>query len=77
MATAILDAPLTPPRWLTVPQVATYLAVQNKTAYHLVKSPGFPRTPIGRLIKIREDLFLRWVERYWQEVQPPEERRTP
>jgi len=67
MSTATLNAPLPTPTWLTVPQVADYLSIDKATAYRLVKSPGFPQTKIGRLTKVREDLFLRWVERCWEE----------
>ena len=67
MPTTTLDAPHATPTWLSVPQVADYLKIDKATAYRLVKSPGFPQTKIGRLTKVREDLFLRWVERYWRE----------
>ena len=61
--TTTVDAPyLTSPRWLTTKDIAKYYAINVHTAYRVVRQPGFPLTRVGRLFRIREDHFLRWVE---------------
>ena len=57
------DTPCLPRhKWLKPDDVAAYLEITRRTAYRVVKQPGFPLVRAGRLFKIREDLFLRWVE---------------
>jgi hypothetical protein len=51
------------PTMLRVSHIASYLDISMKSAYQLVKTPGFPLVP--RLTKgwrIPRDAFLEWLE---------------
>lgn len=49
---------------LTVKDIQEILHIGRDTAYRLVRSNGFPSIIIGRSIRIPEDEFNRWIEKY-------------
>ena len=50
------------PTILTVKEIAEQMQICKPAAYQLVNSPGFPAVHIGRVIRIPEAAFQRWLE---------------
>ena len=51
------------PNMLRVADVAAYLDICSKSAYQLVKTPGFPRVVLNKKwFRIPRDAFFEWLE---------------
>ncbi len=48
--------------FLTVRDIAGRLNISLPMAYRLVGEAGFPTIRVGRVIRVPEDAFRRWVE---------------
>lgn len=50
-----------PPRWITAKDISGRLGVSLSTAYEIVY--GLPHIRIGRLIKVRDEVFVAYIKR--------------
>lgn len=48
--------------FLTVREISERLNISLPMAYRLVGDAGFPTIRVGRVIRVPEDAFRRWVE---------------
>jgi excisionase family DNA binding protein len=51
------------PDVLTVEDIAKYLRCGRSKAYELTKLREFPAIRIGKLVRIRKDKFIEWLEK--------------
>ena len=66
------------PNMLRVADIAAYLDICKKSAYHLVKTPGFPRVVLkGKWFRIPRDAFFTWMEEQPGIKELIEARRAP
>lgn len=50
--------------FLNVDDVSRRLNISKKTAYRIVRSPGFPAIRLGRLYRVDPELFEKWQKNY-------------
>jgi len=51
------------PNMLRVSHIASYMDISLKSAYQLVKTPGFPLVPLkNKCWRIPRDAFFEWLE---------------
>ena len=50
-----------PPKTMTVMQIAKDLQISRSTAYELVRSQKFPKFKVGKRILVSRDAFQSWI----------------
>lgn len=61
---------------LTIPELAAYLSIKQKTIYSKVEAGEIPHYRIGRLIRFRLDEIDTWLEGCRKKNQPEAESQT-